>query len=146
MDSTRKDPLRNFRFRLEILGISKGSFSEVTIGETTTEAVDYREGTDPPHARKLDGLTKYGNIVLKRGITDSTDLSDWAAAIIAGKIQSNRQTVTIYVMDETGADKARFVVADAWPVKYQPGALNGKGNEVIIETLELAHEGYTRQS
>jgi len=42
----RKDPLRNFKFRLEIDGITQGNFSEVTIGETTTDAVDYREGTD----------------------------------------------------------------------------------------------------
>ena len=42
----RNDPLRNFRFRLEIDGITQAGFSEVTIGETTTEAIDYREGTD----------------------------------------------------------------------------------------------------
>jgi phage tail-like protein len=140
----RKDPLRNFRFRLEIGGITQGNFSEVTIGETTTDAVDYREGTDPSHVRKLDGLTKYGNITMKWGVTDSTELHAWHKAIMAGQIQSNRKQVAIVVQDEAGADKARFVVSEAWPMKYQPSGLNGKGNEVFVELLELVNEGIER--
>ena len=46
--------------------------------------------------------------------------------------------------DEAGADKARFVVSEAWPIKYDPSDLNAKGNEVLIELLELANEGIER--
>ena len=140
----RKDPLRNFRFRVDIEGITQANFSEVTIGDSTTDAVDYREGTDPAHVRKLDGLTKFGNIVLKWGITDSTDLHAWHLAIVKGQIAENRKTVTIVVMDEANQPKARFLVSEAWPAKYVPSALNGKGNEVLIETIELVHEGVER--
>lgn len=140
----RKDPLRNFRFRLEIEGITQGNFSEATIGETSTDTVDYREGTDPSHVRKLDGMTKFGNIVLKWGITDSTELQKWHRSIVNGEIQSNRKQVAVIVQDESGADKARFVISEAWPMKYQPSALNGKGNEVWVETLELVNEGIER--
>src|SRR5215469_8490806 len=105
----RNDPFRNFKFRLEIDGIAQANFSEVTIGETLTDAVDYREGTDPSHVRKLDGLTKFGNITMKWGVTDSTELYDWHKAIVAGQIQSNyRKQVAIVVQDESGTDKARF--------------------------------------
>jgi phage tail-like protein len=141
---SRKDPLRNFRFRLEIDGITQANFSEATIGETTTDAVDYREGNEPAHVRKLDGLTKYGNITLKWGVTDSMELHDWHKAIVAGQIKSNRKKVAITVMDESGTDKARFVISEAWPMKYQPSALNGKGNEVFVELLELVNEGIER--
>jgi phage tail-like protein len=140
----RTDPLRNFRFRLEIDGIAQASFSEVAIAETTTEAIDYREGTDPSHVRKLPGLTKYGNITLKRGITESLDLYNWHKAIIAGQVLANRKQVIIVAQDEAGADKARFVVSEAWPMKYDPSDLNGKGNEVFIELLELVNEGIER--
>jgi phage tail-like protein len=140
----RKDPLRNFRFQLEIGGITQANFSEVTIGETTTDAVDYREGTDPAHVRKLDGLTKYGNVTLKWGVTDSMELANWRKAIVDGQIQQNRKNVAIVVNDESGAPKARFTISDAWPMKYQPTALNGKGNEVFVELLELANEGIER--
>jgi phage tail-like protein len=142
--ATRNDPLRNFRFRLEIDGITQAGFSDVAIGESSTDAVDYREGNDPTHVRKLTGLTKYGNITLKWGVTTSMDLYNWYSNIVAGQIASNRKQVTIIVLDETGSDKARFVVSDAWPMKYHPSDLNAKGNEVFIEMLELVNEGVER--
>jgi phage tail-like protein len=140
----RQDPLRNFRFRLEIDGVQLAGFSEVTIGATTTEAIEYREGTDPPHVRKLSGLTKFGNITLKRGVTESLELFNWYKAIVAGQLGTNRKKVVIVVADEAGADQARFVVNEAWPVKYDPSDLDAKGNEVFIELLELVNEGIER--
>jgi phage tail-like protein len=140
----RKDPLRNFRYRLEIDGISQAGFNEVMIGETATDAVDYREGSEPSHVRKLSGLTKFGNITLKWGVTDSRDLYDWHARIVAGQIADNRKKLTIVVQDEAGSDKARFVVSEAWPVKYDPSDLKGTGNEVFIEQMEIVNEGIER--
>jgi phage tail-like protein len=144
MATRQQDPFRNFRFKVEFDGVEQAAFSEVTTGETTTDVVDYREGNEPAHVRKLDGLTKYGNITLKRGVTDSQVIADWHRNIVAGQIQSNRKTITITVRDEAGADKARWVVTDAWPMKYQPSGLNGKGNEVFVELLELCNEGIER--
>jgi len=140
----RQDPLTNFRFRLEIDGLAVAGFSEVSIGEATTDAIDYREGTDPLHVRKLAGLTRFGNITLKRGMTNSLDLYNWHEQVVTGQIQSARKHVAIVVADETGADKARFVVSDAWPTKYDQSDLDAKGNEVLIELLELVNEGIER--
>ena len=143
----RIDPLRNFRFRLEIDGIAQAGFSEVMIAETTIDAVDYREGNEAPHVRKLSGLTKFGNVTLKWGMSlggTALDLFKWHNDVSAGLIKERRKKVTIVVQDEAGTDAARFVVDNAWPVKYDPSDLNAKGNEVIIELLELANEGIER--
>jgi phage tail-like protein len=140
----RNDPLRNFRFRLEIDAITQGYFSEVNIGDTSTDPIDYREGIDPTHVRKLSGLTKYGNITLKWGVTDSVELYEWHKAVVAAGAMDNRKTVKIVVIDEAGADKASFLVSEAWPTKYDPSDLNAKGNEVFIELLELVNEGIER--
>jgi phage tail-like protein len=144
---TRADPIRNFRYRLEIDSITRAGFSEVTIAETTIDAVEYREGNDPPHVRKLSGLTKYGIITLKWGVTigaNALDLFRWHADISAGQIKDNRKKVVIVAQDEAGVDAARFVISDAWPVKYTPSSLKATGNEVLIESLELANEGIER--
>lgn len=138
----RKDPLRNFRFRLEIDGIQQAGFSEVSGFESSTEAVDYREGNEVTHVRKLPGLTKYGNVTLKWGATDSLELYGWRQQIVDGSIV--RKTVAVVVVDESGQDKARFEIVEAWPTKYDPVKLNAKGNEVAIETLELVNEGVKR--
>ena len=143
----RNDPLRNFRFRLEIDGITQAGFSDVMIAETTIDAVDYREGTDPPHVRKLSGLTKYGNITLKWGLTiggTALELFKWHADVSAGQVKDKRKKVVIVAQDEAGADAARFVVEEAWPVKYDISDFGAKGNEVLIELLELANEGIER--
>jgi len=143
----RIDPLRNFRYRLEIDSITQAGFSEVMIAETTIDAVDYREGSDPPHVRKLSGLTKYGNITLKWGLTvggTAMDLFRWHAEVSAGQVKDKRKKVVIVVQDEAGQDAARWVVSDAWPVKYDPGDMKGTGNEVLIELLELVNEGIER--
>ncbi|NOT63599.1 MAG: phage tail protein [Acidobacteria bacterium] len=145
----RNDPLRNFRFRLEIDNITQAGFSDVAIAETTIDAVDYREGNDPPHVRKLSGLTKYGNITLKSGMTvggSALDLFKWHRDVSTGQVTTSRKNVAIVVQDESGQDKARFVVTDAWPVKYDPSDLSGKGNEVMIELLELVNEGIERMA
>jgi len=142
----RDDPFRNFKFRVEIDGVAEAAFSEVAIGETTTEAIEYREGNEPNHVRKLPGMTKYGNITLKRGVTDSQVIYQWHKDIVDGKIGEKRKSITIVVIDEAGKDKARFVVSECWPTKYDPSDLNGKGNEVFIELLELVNEGIERRA
>lgn len=143
----RNDPLRSFRFRVEIDNLAQAGFTEVSIGASTTEAIDYREGTDPPHVRKLSGLTKYGNVTLKSGLMvggTALDLFHWHRDVAAGQLAQRRRKVVIVVQDESGQDQARFVVSDAWPVKYETSLLGARSNEVIIETLELANEGIER--
>ena len=142
----RDDPFRNFKFRVEIDGVAEAAFSEVAIGETSTEAIDYREGNEPNHVRKLPGMTKYGNITLKRGVTDSQVIYQWHKDIVDGKIGDRRKSIAIVVIDEAGKDKARFVISECWPTKYDPSDLNGKGNEVFIEVLELVNEGIERRA
>jgi phage tail-like protein len=142
----RQDPLRNYRFRVEIDGIQAGGFSEVFIEPTTTEVIDYREGSDRSHVRKLPGLTKFGNVTLKRGVSTSLELFNWHLQVVRGQLSNARKNVIIVVLDDAGQDVARFQVSDAWPTKYDPGDLNAKGNEVFIESLELANEGIERVS
>ena len=142
----RIDPYRNFRFRVEIDGIEVASFSEATIGDSTTDPVEYREGTDSTTMKKLSGLTKYGNISLKRGLTDSMELVTWRKLVEQKGAGVARKNLSLVLIDEEGSDKSRWDVVEAWPTKYDPSDFNAKGNEVIIETLELVHEGITRVS
>lgn len=140
------DPLRNFRYRLEIDGIVQAGFSEVSIGDSSNNPIEYREGNEVTTVRKLKGLKKYGNITLKWGLTDSIELSNWHRMLLddAMPLAAARRTVVIRVLNDAGEDKAAFEVTRAWPTKYNPTDLNGKGSEVAIETLELANEGIRR--
>jgi phage tail-like protein len=140
------DPLRNFRYRLEIDGIVQAGFSEVAIGDLSNDPIEYREGNEITTVRKLKGLNKYGNITLKWGLTDSIELANWHRMVVddATQLAAARKTVVIRIQDDSGADKAAYEITRAWPTKYNPTDLNGKGNEVAIESLELANEGIRR--
>lgn len=140
----RIDPYRNFQFRVVIDGIQTAAFSEATIPDSSTDAVEYREGTDGPAQRKLSGLVKYGNITLKKGLTDAMELYNWRKQVEQKGAKGARKNLSLILVDEEGKDKAQWDVIEAWPSKYDPSDFSAKGNEVMIETLELAHEGVTR--
>jgi len=143
----RQDPLRNFRFRLEIDGVTRAGFSEVSGLGATIGVISYREGTDPLGVRKLPGRVTYSNVRLKAGLTvggGALELFEWFVAVFAGNMANARRNVVIVVQDEQGQDQARFVMSDAWPARYATNDLNAKGNEVLVEILELAHEGIER--
>jgi phage tail-like protein len=144
--STRPDPYRQFNFRLEIDGLQLGSFSEVSLGAAITEVVEYREGGDKAGVRKLPGLTKYSNVVLKRGISASLELYQWHRMIAEGRTADARRNVAVIVSDEARNDVARFNLRNAWPVKYEGPSFNACANDVAIETVELTHEGLERES
>ncbi|OPH59722.1 phage tail protein [Paenibacillus ferrarius] len=142
MAGERRDPYRNFRFRIEVEGIQQAGFSEISGFDASLSVIEYREGNETITPRKLPGLAKYGNITLKWGVTDSMDMYNWMSESIQGKI--SRKTVTIIAINEEGGDVATWQVIEAWPSKYSAPSFKGTGNEVAIESLELAHEGMTR--
>jgi phage tail-like protein len=141
------EPLNKFRFLVEIDGIATAGFSEVYVGTSTTEIVEYREGSDQlTTVRKLSGLTKYGNIVLERGLDASMDLFNWYKSIVAGQIDANRRAVAIVVLGDDGTPRARFNIVRAWPTRYRIGKLEALGSGFLIEMVELANEGIERVS
>jgi phage tail-like protein len=142
----RLDPFRNFRYRLVIDQLEEAGFSEVTIGDLSTDPIEYREGDEKTTVRKIKGLNKYGNITLKWGMTNSKVLADWHQDVVDDKkfTQQARKTVYIHVLSEAGEIAATFEIIYAWPHKYDPSDLNAKGNEVAIDLLELCNEGIKR--
>ncbi len=138
----RKDPYRSYNFLVEIDGITRAGFRECSGLDTTQDPIDYREGGEPLHVRKLPGLVKYSNISLKRGITDDAELWAWRKTVMDGKVE--RKNGSIILLDDTGAEKLRWNFVEGWPSKWTGPTFNATGNEVAIETLEIAHEGVTK--
>jgi phage tail-like protein len=134
----RVDPYRGFNFLVEIDGITQAGFQEVSGLDASTDPVDYREGSDPNHVRKLTGLNKYSAITLKRGITDSDELWKWRQSVIDGKAE--RKNGSLILLDETGTEKLRWNFSKAWPSKWTGPSFNATSTAVAIETLEITHE------
>jgi phage tail-like protein len=135
----RRDPYGAFNFLVEIDGITVAGFSECSGLVAETAVIEYREGSDKAGVRKIPGITKYTNITLKRGLTTSRDLWQWHRTVATGKVE--RRSGRIVVLDEDRNPAASFRFVEGWPAKYEGPRLKATGNEVAIETLEIAHEG-----
>lgn len=132
-------PYTAFNFLVEIQGLVVGSFSEVSGLQAETETEEYHEGGRNNFVHKLPKVTKYPNLVFKRGITDSTELWQWHQNVIVGQIQ--RQNGSVILLDYTGSEKWRWNFAEAYPVKWTGPELKGDSNAVAVETLEISHNG-----
>ena len=135
----RDNPYANFNFVVAIDGLDELAFSEVELPAAELELIEYREGADRTNAsRKLPGRARYGNLVLRRGISGRLDLWQWFQAVRDG--QPDRRNVTVTLLDEARTPVQQWRFRNAWPAKYDPSELNAKGNDVAIELLELAVE------
>jgi len=136
----RIDPYGQFNFLVEIDGVIQAGFSEVSGLSTDTNVIEYREGNEQHGTtRKLPGLMKYSNIVLKRGYTANKALWDWRKKVIDGTTQ--RTAGAIILLDEARRPALRWNFREGWPSKWEGPGLNGKTSEVAIEMMEIAHEG-----
>ena len=70
---------------VEIDGVVSASFTSVEGLESTTEAIEFREGIWTKSARKIPGNTSYSNIILKRVFTFTTELWKWRKKVADGK-------------------------------------------------------------
>jgi phage tail-like protein len=138
----RVDPYMNFNFLVEIDGIARAAFHDCTGFDSTIDVVEHREGGENTTTRKLPGITKYSNIVLKWGVTDDPDLYNWHRTAVDGNVQ--RRNGSIVLLDREGQERVRWNFVNAWPCKWDGPDFNAEGNDVAIETLELAHEGVKR--
>jgi phage tail-like protein len=75
---------------------------------------------------------------------------EWIKKIVDSGTEGQKKSMSIILLDETGEtekkDVARWDIVNAWPTKYKPADLNAKTNDVAIESLEIAHEGFSRVS
>jgi phage tail-like protein len=138
-------PISKFHFQVE-WGGAKIGFTEVTGLEVSTEVIEYRDGASKEyHKIKMPGMQKFSNITMKRGtFKGDNEYYAWWNTVALNSI--TRRDVTISLLNENHEPVVVWKVKNAWPVKVQSTDLKADGNEVAIETIELAHEGLTIQN
>jgi len=133
-------PLPKFHFQVQWGGERIG-FTEVTGLDMQVEAIEYLEGSSPEYSKiKMPGMHKFSNLTLKRGtLAGDSDFYKWVNEISLTKV--TRRDIVISLLNETHAPVMTWRAKQAFPVKLQASDMKSDGNEVAIETIELAHEG-----
>ena len=117
-----------------------GLTSECTVVEHTAA-----DANGKSLIQKFPGQEKWSNITLKRGFDTKKELWEWRKAVVDGQVAANRKDGTISVVDWEGNPVMTFKFIRAWPCRYSSPGLHSGGNEILVEELELAHEGFERE-
>jgi phage tail-like protein len=119
------------------------SFQQVSGLNVQAQPIEYGHGDNSSFsALKMPGGRKYGTVILKKGVFVADNaLWDWFSLNKTNAAQ--RTTVTVSLLDEAGLPKIVWTLANAWPTKITGTDRQSTGNEVAVETIELAHEGIT---
>jgi phage tail-like protein len=123
-------------------GGTRLAFSEVTGLNIEAQVIEYRDGLSPEFSTvKMPGLKKFGNITLKRGVFAGDNYDKWLNTIKLNKPE--RRDITISLLNEEHNPVMVWKVKNAWPTKITSPGMKATGNEVAIESIEIAHEGIT---
>lgn len=135
-------PLPVFHFQVDWRG-TRLAFSEVSGLTYENQMIEYRDGLSPEYVTvKMPGMPKTANVTLKRGIIPAdNEFFEWVQSIKLNKVE--RRDITISLLNEEHDPVVTWKIVNAFPVKVEGPGLKATGNEVAIESIELAHEGIT---
>ena len=138
-------PLAVFHFTVQWGGTRIG-FSEVSGLTQENQAIEYRDGDFKEYSSiKMPGLRKFNNITMKRGIVKSdNDFFKWLSTVKLNTVE--RRDLVISLLNEEHNPVMVWKVHNAFPVKVEGPGLKASGNEIAIESIEVAHEGLELQN
>lgn len=133
-------PLPKFYFTVSLGEGDPVSFQEVDGLDSETQVIEYRHGNSKVfYPIKMPGLGKVGNVTMRKGIfVNDNGFWDWYNQIKLNTIA--RRTVTISLLDQEGAPRMTWTLNNAWPTKITGTDLKSEGNEVAVESVEIAYE------
>src|ERR1700690_4373652 len=119
----RTAPYPSYNYLVDLKGPRKpdkllGGFSDVSGLETDIHISEYRDGNEvQPHVRKIPGSHKVGDITLKRGVVDSSDLWKCITDTRTTGVEAQRDVV-ITLRDEAGHPIQQWKLRRVVPMKY----------------------------
>lgn len=133
-------PLPKFHFSVDIGDMKDLAFQEVSGLEAEAQIIEYRAGNSKQFSGvKMPGIAKCGHVTLKKGVfARDNSFSAWYAQISMNLVK--RVTMVIRLLDEKGNPTIVWTLQNAWPTKVSGTDLKADGNEVAVETLEIAYE------
>jgi len=141
-------PFTAFNFAVEINRGEDGNplvnaaFAECDGLEMNLEVKTIREGGANDRQIRLNGMVAYGQLTLKRGMTDSFDLWDWFRDSVRDpRLRANAEVVLLAADGVT--ERARFVLSRCVPIKLKAPAMNAKDGQIAIEEMQVAYETLT---
>jgi phage tail-like protein len=135
------DTAQSVRFRVKIDGANDlGDWSKCDGLSVEYDVFEYKEGGENGFTHRIPGRVKYQNVKLTRPINkNSKQVADWIASL---KRNVRRQTAEISALDSLGQPIVSWNLEGIYPVRWSGPSLDIGNNQVAMETLEIAHNGF----
>ena len=132
------------QFALELDGLEVERFTGCSGLAIEFEVVEEKhvDLTGTPRIHKRPGRVKYGDIVLKRGLSASTVLTDWSQTVVNGAVERKNGSIVIYNSADAEVDRWNF--ENGWPSKWSASDLSADSDDVMIEEVTLSHDYLAR--
>lgn len=115
-------------------------FQRVSGLSATIETTTVNEGGQNLYTHRLPRRVGYQNLVLERGFMIGSPLNiEFNVAMTLFKFAPSNVLVTL--LSASAVPLAAWLFLKAFPVRWATADLNGREDQVLIDTLEL---GYTR--
>jgi phage tail-like protein len=134
------DPLRSYAYKIYIPDFGDEAlahFTECSSLAVQVTAIKYTEGGNSPITYKLPGAVNYGDIILKYGLTTSTEMYSWFLAGVHGRIDYRH--VSIAMLDTQGAEKLRWDLINAWPSEWTGAPLSAAAQTIAVEQIKIVY-------
>lgn len=141
-------PPVGFHFRVEFSFLSTESkdarFQEISGLAAELGVEEVVEGGENRFAHRLPARATYSNLILKRGLLTDSELIDWCKDAIEN-FEFKPATVNVTLLNEEHEPLAdTFSFINAWPVKWSVSDFRAQDNSIVVETLELSYNYFTR--
>lgn len=154
-EAERRDVFRGFNFLVDLGGEPVAACRKVSGLKATVEVVKFRDGSKVDTVDECyPGRCSYEPVTLEGGVTNDPTFEAWANALVHNEWSASarlpdgefRREVAITVLDIDGTPVKRWVLHNAWASEYNAfDSLDASGNEALIESIVVAHEGFERQ-
>lgn len=138
------DPYRNYNFRLDIQGITRGFFTECSGLEIQVNTISYREAGSSPVVRKLPGPVDYGSVTLRYGLVDASEVWAWFMSAVHGNVQRKNLSIIMMKDEQDGKPGVQWNLVNAWVSGWRGAPLDALGREAAIETVTLVFDSMER--
>jgi len=134
-------------FLFEVDGVEIGAFKEVTGLQVAATTHEYVEGGQNQYVHRFPGVMTWSNLVFRRGLVNTDALFAWVGKTSGDGFAGNQNKLTratgaVTIVDHHGTRLRSWELEGVFAVAWSGPSLSAESSEALIETLEVAHNGF----
>lgn len=145
------DPLRSYRFLVEVDGTTVGAFTQFSGIKMEVRCIKARSGNDDRGVMTgVPVMTGFEPVTLTKGVIGDNDFMDWifaaAASMNSGPTGARlKRNMDVVALDDHGNRGVTWTLKGAMPIRYELSPMDSSRSEVLSESVTFSISGVQRK-